>query len=406
MDRTVRQKSCVNKWLAFDGKGTVEACTGFGKTRVALMIIKSLLKSNSKASIMIIVPTTVLKEQWNEQLENWNLIDNCNIEIINTAITKNWVCDLLIIDEAHMMASDMFSAIFTVVTYKMILCLTATLQRLDGKEVLIKKYAPVCDTIPISEALTEGWVAPIKEYVVLLDVDLSDYKMWDQKFNAYFAYFNWDFTIAMGCLQDWKFRNRYAKQLGLTPKDVMAMSADWMRCMQKRKQFILSHPKKLEVCRKILEARKDKKCITFSATIDDSKRLGVGQVLHSKQSKKKNAEIIKAFNESESGVLCTSKAADAGVDIKGLSVGIIMSIDSSKIRKTQRVGRIVRFEPNKVAELFTLIIKGTQEWHWFQNSNTSKNTIVIDENQLNKVLRGEDITARPINESTNISFRF
>jgi superfamily II DNA or RNA helicase len=58
----------------------------------------------------------------------------------------------------------------------MILCLTATLQRLDGKEVLIKQYAPVCDSITLSEAQGEGWVSPIKEYVVLLDVDLTEYK--------------------------------------------------------------------------------------------------------------------------------------------------------------------------------------------------------------------------------------
>lgn len=131
--------------------------------------------------------------------------------------------------------------------------------------------------------------------------------------------------------------------------------------MRLRKAFVQSHPKKLEVCRKILAARADKKCITFSATIKDSQALKVGSVLHSKQSKKQNDAILKAFNNATSGVLCTSKAADAGVDIPGLSVGVIMGVDSSKIRKTQRTGRIIRFEEGKVAELFTLVIKGTQE---------------------------------------------
>ena len=77
--------------------------------------------------------------------------------------------------------------------------------------------------------------------------------------------------------------------------------------------------------------------------------------------KAKNKEIIKKFNEATSGVLCTSKAADQGADISGLSVAVIMSTDSSKIRKTQRIGRTIRFEEGKTAELFTLIIKGTQE---------------------------------------------
>lgn len=406
ISRTDRQKQSITKWIRSGGKATIEACTGFGKTRLSLMLITSLLKSNSKASVLIVVPTEFLKEQWIDQLIEWDLIDNCKVEIINTVIRSEWTCDLLIIDEVHLTASDTFRKVFEVVEYSMILCLTATLQRLDGKEVLIKQYAPVCDSITLSEAQGEGWVSPIKEYVVLLDVDLTEYKAWDQKFNGYFAYFNWDFNIAMRCSTDWKFRNTYAKQMGLSPKDVLGMAMDWMRCMRKRKEFVMSHPKKLEICKQILDARKDKKCITFSATIKDSEQLGVGQVLHSKQSKKKNAEIIKKFNEAESGVLCTSKAADQGVDIKGLSVGIIMSIDSSKIRKTQRTGRIIRFEEGKTAELFTLVIRGTQEWRWFQNSNTSKNAIVLSEDQLKLVLSGEELITRQRDQFEDTEFRF
>ena len=127
--------------------------------------------------------------------------------------------------------------------------------------------------------------------------------------------------------------------------------------MRKRKEFIMSHPKKIEICKKILEARKDKKCITFSATIKDSEAIGIGEVIHSKKSKAKNKEIIKKFNEATSGVLCTSKAADQGADISGLSVAVIMSTDSSKIRKTQRIGRTIRFEEGKTAELFSVHFK-------------------------------------------------
>ena len=94
----------------------------------------------------------------------------------------------------------------------------------------------------------------------------------------------------MNCVKNWEFRNKYAKRMGLAPKDVLAMAMDWNRCMRKRKEFIMSHPKKIEICKKILEARKDKKCITFSATIKDSEAIGVGEVIHSKKSKAKNKE--------------------------------------------------------------------------------------------------------------------
>jgi superfamily II DNA or RNA helicase len=125
----------------------------------------------------------------------------------------------------------------------------------------------------------------------------------------------------------------------------------------------MSHPKKIEIARKILDARTNKKCITFSATIKDAEKLALKNeyVLHSKKSKKQNETIINNFNDVKTGVLHSSKAADCGVDIKGLSVGIILSTDSSKIRKNQRNGRVCRMEEGKQAEIFTLLIRGTQE---------------------------------------------
>ena len=104
-------------------------------------------------------------------------------------------------------------------------------------------------------------------------------------------------------------------------------------------------------------------------------------------------------------MLNTSKAADEGVDIAGVDTEIILHTDSSKIRKGQRLGRAVRFEEGKVAEIFTLIIAGTQETKWLANSRTSK-VITITEEQLDKVLAGEDIQTREREYTENIEFRF
>jgi len=131
--------------------------------------------------------------------------------------------------------------------------------------------------------------------------------------------------------------------------------------MKLRKEFIYNHPKKLEVARKILEARSGCKALTFSATIKQAEAIGVGYTVHSKQKKKENAQIIEAFNSDPTGVLNTSKACDEGVDIQGVNLEVILHTDSSKIRKGQRLGRSVRYEEGKVAEIFTLVLRGTQE---------------------------------------------
>lgn len=296
--------------------------------------------------------------------------------------------------------------IYEKVSYKLILCLTATLERLDGKEEIIKKYAPVCDKITMDEAEQNGWVAPFKEYVVMIKTDLTEYNRLNHKFQANFSVFNWDFNVAMKCVQDVFFRRRWCKENNLNFKEITAITYDWMRCLRLRKQFVQSHPKKFEIARKILDARQDKKCLTFSATIADAEKIGRGFVLHSKQSKKQNSEILDKFKKLKCGVLNSSKACNTGVDIDGLSVGIILSVNSSKITKVQTLGRICRFAPDKKAELFTLIIAGTQEWGWWRNSKSSSNYVIIDENQLDEVLAGKKIISRQIDDNQNVNFRF
>ena len=131
--------------------------------------------------------------------------------------------------------------------------------------------------------------------------------------------------------------------------------------MKLRKDFIYNHPKKLEIAKKILASRPNTKALTFSATIKQAETIGVGYTVHSKQKKKENTAIIEKFNSEEFGVLNTSKACDEGLDIQGVNLEIILHTDSSKIRKSQRVGRGVRYEEGKVAEIFTLVLRGTQE---------------------------------------------
>lgn len=79
-------------------RNSIIACTGFGKTRIGLNAASLLLKKKKDARILIVVPTQVLKDQWQEQLNERHLYQ-CTVEIINTVITHNYDVDLLIIDE-------------------------------------------------------------------------------------------------------------------------------------------------------------------------------------------------------------------------------------------------------------------------------------------------------------------
>ena len=186
-----------------------------------------MLKSSPQRRVLIVVPTTLLREQWTEQLDSWGFSLNCEVQVINTVITRDWTTDLLIIDEIHRTGASELSKVFRRVTYKLILGLTATFERLDGRHELIQKYCPICDVVPITECLLNGWVSPYKEYLVLIDVDNIDvYNTYNKEFTECYEYFNFDFNTGMKCLQDLKFRNTYAKQIGLNGKKLATIAAD------------------------------------------------------------------------------------------------------------------------------------------------------------------------------------
>ena len=52
---------------------------------------------------------------------------------------------------------------------------------------------------------------------------------------------------------------------------------------------------------------------------------------------------------------------------------------------------MIRFEENKEAEIFTLVIKGTVEEAWYNTSTNGKNYIEITEEELDIILAGGEL---------------
>ena len=403
MTRTERQQEAIRCWIKAKGKGTVEGCTGFGKTRMGLMTIKALLKKYPQFRILVVVPTTALKDQWQVQLDEWGFSFNSEVQVINTVIKHKWSCDLLILDECHRFSSNDFSQIFDCVKYKLILGLTATFERLDGKHYIMEKYCPIVNVVSFAECLANGWVADYKEYIVLINVDnISEYKALNKEWTEHYEFFQFNFNLAMSMVKPgigWRNKLAYRDTIykgddEQKKKDILKAinyhSIRFMQTMQLRKSFINNHPKKIEIARKIIKARPDKKIITFSNNVNMAESIGVGEVYTGRISKKRSNTMIEEFNASENGVLNTCAKANEGLDIQGLSVAIILGTDSSETKARQRRGRTVRKEGDKIAEVFYLVIKDTVESKWVKNNHkTDKNYITIDENGLEQVLKGE-----------------
>lgn len=415
MTRDERQALCVQKWVNNKCCGTVVASVGFGKTYVALHSIKRFIAKNPHKKVLIIVPNEPLVKQWQAYLLEWQLSYNCEVRTMNSTAKEPEIhTDLLIVDEVHKCLANTLIKIFTLVKYKMILCLTATLVRVDGMHTYLLQFCPVVDTISKEEAIENGWISSYKEYKVLLDVDLSDYQEYNTKFYEAFSFFDYDFNLCQSMLgaNGWKNKEFFIKQRCPDPtkqkeyrKQVTAMIYQFSHYLQKRKQFIANHPKKIEVTNKIISHFLDRKCITFSSTVKMAEKLDYGKVYSGKDSGKKGRAKLEDFLKPGPAVIHSIYKLNEGFNCPEASIGVILGFDSSQTKKEQRLGRLLRvFEGKSEAKIFTLVLRGTVEERWFTNSSTNEYT-TIDEEGLDKLLAGEEFTPKKEKE-TQMTFRF
>jgi len=363
-----------------------------GKTNTAIIAIKAILSKNKNIKTVVIVPTEYLKVQWIQSLAKAGLFQEVSVEIINSAAKKQEKVNFLILDEAHRIPGPTFYEIFPNRDPDIVLGLSATFDRLDGRHILLNKFCPVCDIITVKEAIENNWLSPYREYKVLLEVDdIEVYRQANAEFQNSFSMFGYDFNLAMKCLTNIIYRRTYAKKMGWSAKDIDGIVFSWNRALKARKGFVMNHPKKVEIARKILAARPNSKGITFSATIAQSEKIGGGYVVHSGKTKKKNRLTMEEFRDLKCGVIHTAKSLDEGSDVPGLNLAIILSNTSSRTQKVQRTGRCIRYEPDKIAEIFTLVIGQTNEEGWFNTSSAGSSYIEITESELDDILGYQEI---------------
>ena len=69
--------------------------------------------------------------------------------------------------------------------------------------------------------------------------------------------------------------------------------------------------------------------------------------------------------------------------------------------------RVIRYEDGKNAEIFTLVLKGTNEESWYNTSSAGKSYIEINEAELNDILSYKEIeSVEVIAKESDTLFRF
>ena len=269
--------------------------------------------------------------------------------------------------------SPVYRQFFERNTYDKILCMTATLPEEDEYKQLLKELAPTVFTITIDECVQKGLVAPYDIYCIpveLTDVERAAYK----KANNLFV----QCKYRLGGFDAFNEANRILRG-GQGDKGA---AAQFFNAIRQRKAVVQHAENKLHMASHIRDHHQDDKILTFSGTNEFTNLMAQaldGYVYHSGLSKKKREYTLELFNESESAVLCSTKALNQGFDVPDVGVGIIAGLESKALPMIQRVGRLIRFKEGKRGRVYILYVKDSQEEKWMnQATKTLHNVKRVD----------------------------
>lgn len=415
-NKLARQQEIINKWIKTNGKGTLEAVTGFGKSYVGVLAMQVTQKKDPNRVIHIVVPGNDIKSQWERELITHGIV-NAEVFTIHSYIGRLRYCSLLILDEIHNYAAPTFKQVFEVTRYSFVLGLTATLERRDGKHFLLQEKAPVLDVVTLAEARREEYISDFIVYNLAMELspsDKEDYDKLHKTFNKLFGRFGYNFDMMLRCsfgkakggeqarLEFARSRGWHPGRDGInhqwSPQNVGKYAQQGMAVMRKRKNYLYSAPSKVEMAARIIEKFPGAKVITFSQTTEFadqlSARLGkIARAYHTNletiivQGKKmgktkRKREALRLFNDGRSKVrvLSTAKALDEGFDAPDIDLAIICSGSSVARQSIQRLGRAVRFKPGKRAIVVNLYLKDTQDAKWLKSrTKTTVNMVNVYE---------------------------
>lgn len=151
--------------------------TGTGKSQIVIEDLKNLSKQKKIKTVLIMVPSIPLKEDWQKRVTVLNDQLNISIKFYNTVfIEKNNLprdyYDYIVFDEAHHAQAANCKKTLQYFTPKYLIGLTATPERLD-KRKLDEIFGQYETKLTLREAIEKGVIANIRCYRLISNIDLS-----------------------------------------------------------------------------------------------------------------------------------------------------------------------------------------------------------------------------------------
>ena len=345
MDREEVQREALR---ATDGKKrcSVVLGTGVGKTLIGLSHMER--NTTSMMNVLVVAPKRSIFQSWAEDAVKFGKKDLLDRIIFCTYIALSKKdpndYDAVYLDEMHSLLDS--HRLFLNDFNGMIMGLTGTPPKYMDSEKgrMVSAFCPVIYTFKADDAVENGILNDYQIVVHELELDRSK---------------NYQVAVKTKSFITSEFDNyRYwcnRLELGQGP-------ASMLRVM--RMKAMMEYRSK-EKYTKQLMASINSKCIVFANTQDQADRL----CTYSYHSGNKNSEEnLVLFKDSKIEKLSCVLQLNEGVNIPNLKQGIIMHAYGNERKAAQRIGRLLRLNPDDKAIVHILCYKDTVDEKWVKEA--------------------------------------
>ena len=374
--KSKEQSNALNAWHTAGYRGSIIAGTGFGKSRCGVLAVAHALKDGGRG--LVLVPTNQLQDQFADEFRKWgkeHLLSRVEILCYQSAHKlRGEHYTIVVCDEVHLGLSPVYRKFFYINTYDKLLCMTATIPEDVTYQAILKELAPTVYAINLDECVKKGLVSPYEIELVpvkLTDVENKAYKKANQSFvhNKYIL-------DPMGGHKAFQIANTVIKSKSGTPQEKKA-AALFFNAIRQRKAVVQHAEDKLLASKNIVAKHPGEKILTFSGSNGFTNLMAAeldGIVYHSGVSKKQREKALEDFRSTDGAILCSTKALNQGFDVPDVGIGIIAGLESKALPMIQRVGRLLRFQPDKKGLVYILYVAGSQEEKWMEQATKSFKT--------------------------------
>ena len=327
-------------------KCSVVLGTGVGKTLVGLLHIEE--NTSELHNVLVIAPKKSIFQSWSDDAVKFGKQDLLKRITFSTYIglpkRDPNEYDYIYLDECHSLLDS--HRVFLDVYKGGILGLTGTppKHRSSEKGMMVSQFCPVVYTFKADDAIDNGIINDYQIIVHELKLDECKNYQVQMKTKSFV-------TSEKQNYQYWG--NRI---------DIGAGPIQMLRVM--RMKAMMEYPSKEKYTKKLMESI-NTKCIVFANTQEQADRL----CRFSYHSGNPNSEEnLNAFKEGRMNKLSCVLQLNEGINIPELRQGIIMHAYGNERKASQRIGRLLRLNPDEKAIVHILCYMNTVDEKWVKDA--------------------------------------